>query len=140
MDIFFKMPEDINTIVDIMNDAQKRSFKIFIDKHDDNGVRRKYGITYDKCIKIFKEHKDHMHWVFILRRTGTIWVDNVEHSEYWEIGGCTLGIPDGDVFLFINTTVEEGFKIKQNYELKLLGTYSQQHIDAYETQEKRFKK
>jgi hypothetical protein len=117
-DIFFKIPEGSEEL--ILRECAEKSFKFFIDKHNERCVRERYEISLDECFDLFKSQKPkNMHWVFINRRSRCFWDDSNE-PEYWEVGGCTLGLPNGDVFLFINMRFSEGLDIQRKYNLKPL--------------------
>lgn len=118
-DIFYKLPEGSEE--SILRECIQSSFAVFIDKHDSDeyGKRKRYDISIDECFELFRTTQKNMHWVFINRKNKCFW-DDSEDVEYWEVGGCTLGEPDGDVFLFINMRTDNGNKIKEKYDLKLL--------------------
>jgi len=143
MDIFLKIDKKDLNIFEIMHEAKENSISIIINKHDNRCVRQPYNVSFDECLNIFKESEDHMHWVFILRQSyySSLWLNGNKNLEkFWEIGGCTLGRKDGDVFLFINTTVDEGFKLQQKYNLQTMGKIPDEIFKEYEKQRNQYLK
>ena len=120
MDIFLKLNKNKTDLFKLMKECNKKAFKVFIDILSPNKVTREsLDISFNECLNIFKNNKDRMHWVFILRESYFgVWNENEEITKYWEVGGCTLARPGGDVFLFMYMTIEEGLKIQQTYDLK----------------------
>lgn len=116
---FYKIEENVDPF-ELMKEAKDLSFQMNIDIL--KFIRReKYDISFEECLEIFKNSK-HMHWVFIERNDFIpfYFPNNEKIYNYYEIGGCTLANQEGDIFLFLYLTKENGDKLLHKYKFKEL--------------------
>ena len=111
------LPLDIKPILD---DALKVSLNHWIDEkgtedHPAVYQRRPSKLSYEKAYEIIKDSKPLWHIVFRNMK----YISEVE-DDYWDFGGCNIGVNDyGDVFIWIQVSVEEAEKIFQKYNLEI---------------------
>lgn len=106
-----------HNIDEIIKDCYNHSFNVSIEILH-SFQREKLDISFDKCLDIFNKNKTH--WKFVYREI-PITIDEFNtFDEHWEVVGYTLSKLDGDVFLFIQMTVEEGLKIQQKYDIEII--------------------
>jgi hypothetical protein len=111
------LPLDIKPILD---DALRVSFNHWIDEKgtkDNPGVwqRRPSKLSYEEAYDIINGAKPLWHIVFRNMK----YLSEVE-DDYWDFGGCNIGSNDyGDVFIWIQVSVEEAEKIFQMYNLEI---------------------
>lgn len=119
--IFYKIDKNVD-VYSLMDEVVKVSEDIHIDILK-SITRETYNISVEECLEIFKSAK-HMHWVFIERNDSIpIFLKDKELNNYYEIGGCTMCHPGGDVFLFIYLSKSKGDKLLEQYKLKRLNCF-----------------
>lgn len=112
-----KLPADIKPILD---DAIKVSFNHWIDEkgtadHPSVWQRKPSKLSYEEAYEIVKTNKPLWHIIF----------RNMSHlsdheDDYWDFGGCNIADNDyGDVFIWIQVSVNEAEKIFQKYDLEV---------------------
>jgi hypothetical protein len=111
------LPLDVKPILD---DALRVSFNHWIDEkgtEDNPGVwfRRPSKLSYEEAYGVIKGAKPLWHIVFRNMK----YLSEVE-DDYWDFGGCNIGSNDyGEVFIWIQVSVEEAEKIFQTYNLEI---------------------
>lgn len=110
---------------EIMREGKSFALEYFIDKLEieKSWRRERADLSFDEVLEIFSTFK--MHWVFIQRNQNPYFIfgNSYEHTKeyfpYYEIGGCTIGY-NPEYFLFIYMTKENGDKLVNKYNLKLI--------------------
>lgn len=105
---------------EIMDEALSKSFNWWVDEkgtkdHPSVWRRQPSKLSYEEAYKIILNSKPL--WGIHFRNISSI--SNME-DDYWEFGGCNLRNNDyGEVYIWIQVSVEEGNKIINKYKLRL---------------------
>ena len=114
-DVFYKIEKE--KAVAIFKDAYEKNFYFQVDKLTDiDWTRHKIDVSFEDVIALYeKMPANKLHTVFIHRRGYDYW------GEYHlEIGYCTLGYKDGDIFLWLNVKEDQLQYFIDTYNLKVL--------------------
>jgi hypothetical protein len=111
------LPADIKPILD---DALKVSFNYWVDEkgtkeHPSVWRRELSNLSYEEAYNIVSKNKPLWHIVF--RNMKYL---SKSEDDFWDFGGCNIGSNDyGEVFIWIQVSVEEAEKLFQKYNLEV---------------------
>lgn len=98
--------------------AKTKAFDFWVDEKgtkDNPGVwqRKTSKLCYEDAFDLILHNKPH--WV-IFYRDRSLW----NEESYWEFGGCNIGSNSyGEVFIWINVSIEDGDEIIKKFKLQI---------------------
>lgn len=104
---------------EIYDEALKVSFNFWIDEkgtvdHPDVWRRERSKLSYEEAFDLIQDYKPH--WIVSFRNVSFL----SPQDDFWEFGGCNIGDNKyGEVFIWIQVTPEEAFKLFDKYNLEI---------------------